>query len=236
MVDDGWARRPEAEGPQGVNVLSRLPSFSIHHPACGVSQTKPYWGAVGARRHRKIMADADYSGNVGVRFHAARDQAIPERVSVADGPGWRAPQEVELPQLVVEPTTREELAECVCLFSLPAHLCKAFWSMLEQQATRGDGDFVSFAEEVARFLAFKLLPPPQGAAFELVLRLADGAFDSGGLWGVVNLADEPAFVAWPGLRLRLGPGEGCRVPAGLTLDVLAESEEPAVLVVVRTSA
>ena len=61
-----------------------------------------------------------------------------------------------------EPTTREELAERVCLFSLPAHLCKAFWSMLEQQATRGDGDFVGFAAEVAPFLTFKLLPPPEG--------------------------------------------------------------------------
>lgn len=168
---------------------------------------------------------------VAPHFHLAGAWA--ERVSVADGAGWRAPHEGELTQLAVAPTTRQELAECVCLFSLPAHLCKAFWSMLEQQVARGDGDFVSFAAEVARFLAFKLLPAPEGAAFELVLRMAGGAFDGSGLWGVVNLADEPAFVTWPALRLRLGPGEGCRVPAGLTLDLLPQGEEPAVLLVVR---
>lgn len=170
---------------------------------------------------------------VAPHFHLAGTWA--DRLLVADGVGWRAPQEGELAQLVVEPRTREELAACVCLFSLPAHLSRAFWSMLEQQATRGEGDFVSFAAEVARFLAFKLLPPPEGAAFELVLRVAGGTFDAGGLWGVVNLADEPAFVVWPALRLRLGPGEGCRVPAGLALDVLPQGEEPAVLLVVRAS-
>jgi hypothetical protein len=168
---------------------------------------------------------------VAPHFHLAGTWA--ERLLVADDAGWRPAQDGELTQLLSEPKTREELAECVCLFSLPAHLSKSFWSMLEQQATQGDGDFVNFAAEVARFLTFKLLAPPEGAAFELVLRMAGGAFDGAGLWGVINLSDEPAFVAWPELRLRLGPGEGCRVPAGMAQDVLPSGDEPAVLVVVR---
>ena len=64
--------------------------------------------------------------------------------------------------------------------------------------------------------------------------MSGGAFDGAGVWGVVNLSDEPAFVSWPALGPSLGPGEGCRVPAGLTLDVLPPGEGPAVLLVVRT--
>jgi len=157
-----------------------------------------------------------------------------DRLLVPEGDAWRAPNEAELAAIVREPRTREELAGCVCLFAIPAHLRSSFWSMLSRQAAEGDGDFVAFAEEVARFLAFKQTSPPAGAAFELVLRLAGGAFDGSGVWGVVNLADEPAFVAVAGLRLRLGQGEGCRVPPGTDLDVLPpEGEEPGMLLIVR---
>ena len=160
--------------------------------------------------------------------------AWPERLLVPDSDAWRAPEEAELAALVREPTTQKELAECACLFVLPAHLRLSFWQMLQRQAEHGDGDFVAFAAEVARFLAFKQLPAPAGAAFELVVQTARGAFDGAGLWGVANLGDEPALIAWPTLRLRLGPGEGCRLPGGAAPDVLPGGDDPGVLLVVRS--
>src|SRR5262249_32950138 len=125
-----------------------------------------------------------------------------------------------------------ELAGCVCLFALPGHLRSSFWSMLERQATEGDGDFVAFAQEVASFLAFKQLPTPAGSAFELVLRPSGEPYHGAGTWGVVNLGEDRAFVAWPALRLRLGPGEGCRLPQGMPLDV-PPGQEADVLLIVR---
>lgn len=160
---------------------------------------------------------------IAPHFHLAGGWA--DRLLVADG---------ELSAVVREPRTREELAGCVCLFSIPAHLRSSFWAMLARQASESDGDFVAFAQEVARFLSFKQLPPPAGSAFELVLHPAGGPYQGAGLWGVVNLGEGPTFVAWPGLRLRLAPGEGCRLAGGAPPEVLPpDGEEPDVLLVIR---
>ena len=109
--------------------------------------------------------------------------------------------------------------------------------MLSEQAAEGDGDFVAFADEMRRFLAFKELPPPADAVFELLVQDASGQVDASGLWALVNLGEEPVVLAWPELRLRLSPGEGCRVAAGLPPDVVPpaeEPEEPNVLVAIRS--
>lgn len=167
---------------------------------------------------------------IAPHFHLAAPWA--ERILVADGPGWRVPTDDELKTLVRQPTTHEELAACVCLFALPAHLRSAFWAMLERQAAEGDGDFVAFAAEAARFLAFKQLAPPEGAAFELVVH-ANGLFDGTGVWGVVNLGDSTSIEV-EAVRVRLGPGEGCRLPNSVPLALVSGAgEEPDVLVVVR---
>jgi hypothetical protein len=169
---------------------------------------------------------------IAPHFHLAGDWD--HRLLIADRQGWRPPGDAELTTLVCEPRTREELAGCACLFALPAHLHSSFWSMLERQAAEGDGDFVAFAEEVTRFLTFKMMPPPAGSAFELVLRTAGSAFDAAGIWAVVNLSDDAVSLAWPGLRLNLGRREGCRSPGGSPPDVLPPvGEEIDVLLVIR---
>jgi hypothetical protein len=168
---------------------------------------------------------------IAPHFHLAGAWA--DRLLIADGVNWRAPQDAELADLAPE-ATPEHLASCACLFSVPAHLRSSFWAMLEKQGSADDGDFVGFSAEVARFLAFKMMPAPEGAVFELVLRMPGGEFNSGGLWAIMNLGDEPALLAWPELRLRLGPGEGCRVPDGWPTDVVPpENGEAGVLLLVR---
>jgi hypothetical protein len=153
-------------------------------------------------------------------------------------PPWRPASAEELVALVLDPTrpiTREELPGCFCLFVVPVHLRSGFWELLarapELGAVPAEG-FSAFVAETARFLAFKQLPVPAGAAFDLVVtrpgpapRLAAAA-----LWGLINLGEDPASVVflnvpvgeilaadYPPVRLLLGPGEGVRIPAGIPL-------------------
>ena len=152
-----------------------------------------------------------------------------DRLFVAEGDGWRAPSEAELAGLVAE--APESTA---CLFVIPAHMRARFWAMLSEQAAKGDGDFFAFADELGRFLAFKELSPPVDAVFELLVQDAGGQVDASGLWALVNLGEEPVALAWPQLRLRLNPGEGCRIAASLPPDVVPPGEEPNVLVAIRS--
>ena len=105
--------------------------------------------------------------------------------------------------------------------------------MLQQQAETGNGDFVAFAAEVARFLAFKELATPAGAFLELVAQGPDGTLATHVLWGVINLGEEPLTLAWSNLRLELRAGEGCRLPRALPGEVLPPAAEPHLLLVVR---
>ena len=154
-----------------------------------------------------------------------------DRLLVPEGDGWRAPREEELAALVAE-TPRTDGA--ACLFVIPGHLRAKFWSMLSEEAAEGTGDFVSFADEMRKFLAFKELPPPAEAVFELLVQDAGGEVDTARLWSLVNFGDEPLLLAWPGVRLRLDPGGGCRLNAGLPPGVVPPAEEPNVLLVIRT--
>ena len=61
-----------------------------------------------------------------------------------------------------------------------------------------------------------------------------GEVDTARLWSLVNFGDEPLLLAWPGVRLRLDPGGGCRLNAGLPPGVVPPAEEPTVLLVIRT--
>jgi hypothetical protein len=156
-----------------------------------------------------------------------------DRLLVAEGDGWRAVHEDELPTVVAQAANG---GGAVALFVLPAHLRQKFWDMLSAQAAEGTGDFLAFADEVREFLAFKELPPPGDAVFELVVQEAGGEVDATGLWALVNFGDDPLLLAWPGLRLRLGAGEGCRFDASLAPAVLPPDDEPNAIVVIRTGA
>jgi hypothetical protein len=95
-------------------------------------------------------------------------------------------------------------------------------------------EFDAFASEVGRFLAFKQLPPPERAVFELVLHAPGGTLEPHGLWAVVNLGDDPVVICVLGLRLRLGAGEGGQLPEGVGAEVLPpEGDAPDVLLMVR---
>jgi hypothetical protein len=206
----------------------------------------------------------------GARFVAAPffhfDIDWPARLSLGAGvestaegpvarPPWRPASADELVALVLDPTrpgAREELPGCLCLFVVPVHLRSGFWDLLAQ--ARKDGEispdrFSAFAAEVARFLAFKQLPLPAGAVFDLVVtrpgpttRLATAA-----LWGLINLGEDTASVVflnvpageipaadYPPVRLQLVPGEGVRVPAGILLGTdWFERDQPDVLLLIR---
>jgi hypothetical protein len=171
---------------------------------------------------------------------------------------WRSPDQHELGLLLPDPSrplARQDLEGCLCLFRLPQHLCSACWDMVEkaqEAAMTGLDGFDAFAVEVARFLAFKELSVPEGAAFDLLvskpgqrsihrpgqppglrfsvagttsLPLSDEARRLR-LWGGINLSDEPTSLVFVNLPARGLLAElGRRHPDALsigTLDELAE--------------
>jgi len=86
---------------------------------------------------------------------------------------WRVPTAAELAALAIDgaPTKRDELDGCLCLFALPQHLQTAWWDMLDRARPAGTTHlegFDAFVHEVGSLLAFKELPVPGGATFELV--------------------------------------------------------------------
>jgi hypothetical protein len=153
-----------------------------------------------------------------------------DRLLVAEGGGWRAPREDELVGLVAEAPGTDAAA----LFVIPAHMRGRFWDMLGEEAAEGTGDFVTFAADLRQFLAFKELPPPADATFDLLVQDIGGAVDPAGLWGLINFGDEPLLLDWPEVRLRLGPGEGCRLVPRSSPGVVAPADEPNVMVAIRT--
>lgn len=153
-----------------------------------------------------------------------------DRLLVAEGDGWRAPRDAELAGLVAEEPRMDGAA---CLFVIPAHMRASFWAMLSEEAAAGAGDFLAFADELSRFLAFKELSPPDGAMFELLVQDARGEVDAAGLWALVNFGDEPLLLDWPGVRLRIGPGEGCRIDPRVSPAIVPPAEEPNVMVAIR---
>ncbi len=153
-----------------------------------------------------------------------------DRLLVAEGDGWRAPREDELPGLVTEASNTDGAA---LLFAVPAHMRARFWAMLNEQAAEGTGDFIAFAADLRQFLVFKELPPPDDAVFELLAQDAGGKVDAAGLWALVNFGDEPLLLDWADVRLRLGSGEGCRIDERSPPGIVPPAEEPNVMVAIR---
>jgi hypothetical protein len=145
-----------------------------------------------------------------------------DRLLVASGDAWRAPDESELAGLIPATLPGDGTA---CLFSVPMHLRNRFWSMLDEEATQGAGDFVYFSDDLAEFLKFKDMPPPKDAVSELLLQDAGGTVTTDEVWALVNFGEEPVQLAWPGLQLRLDPGEGLRIVAGAPAVVLPPGNE-----------
>jgi len=201
---------------------------------------------------------------VAPHFHLALDG--PGRLSLgarveqtAEGPvarpPWRPVSADELAVLLLDPTrpiTREELPGCLCLFVVPVHLRSGFWDLLarapEPGAVPAEG-FGAFVAETAQFLAFKQLPVPAGAVFDLVVTRSGPAtgLAAAALWGLINLGEDGASVVflnvpageipaadYPPVRLQLGPGEGVRIPAGILLSTDGyEWDQPDVLLLIR---
>ncbi len=153
-----------------------------------------------------------------------------DRLLVAANEGWRAPREDEVAALVAEAPRPDGAA---LLFVIPAHMRERFWEMLGEQAAEGTGDFVTFAEGLREFLAFKELPPPAESVFDLLVQDVGGTVDAAGLWALVNFGDEPLLLDWPGVRLRVGPGEGCRIDPHCPPGIVTPAEEPNVMVAIR---
>jgi len=151
----------------------------------------------------------------------------------------------------------------LCLFQLPQHLLAAWWRSVEQALqrapTRLEG-FETFVAEVARFLAFKELPVPQGTVFDLLTSqpgLPSIPWNGARVWGGINLGEEPTGVVflpllsrsvgelgelfpagapdYPLVRLQIEPGEGFRFPVGglLGCGCTLDKQEPEVLLLMR---
>jgi hypothetical protein len=201
---------------------------------------------------------------VAPHFHV--DIAWPARLTLGAGveqargglvahPPWRPATAEEVAVLILDtarPTVREDLSGCLCLFGLPAHLHSAFCGLLAEASERGEipaDGFDAFAGEVARFLAFKQLPVPPGAVFDLVVsRPGETAcLEDASLWGLINLGEEDASVVflnvppgdvpgpgYPPVRFQLAPGQGGRIPVGVLLGSEGTGKElPDVLLLIR---
>jgi hypothetical protein len=159
-----------------------------------------------------------------------------DRLLVADGDRWRAPDEKERLALTLDAPPADDAA-CSCLFTVPMHMRTRFWSMLNDEAAEGTGNFVSFSDDLAEYLTFKDLPPPKDAVCELLLQDTGGQVATGDVWALVNFGEEPVLLAWPKLQLRLDPGEGLRIAAGSPPDVVPpEDDDVNVLVAIRLAA
>ena len=155
-----------------------------------------------------------------------------DRLLVAEVAGWRGPRDGELAGLVAQESQTDG---AVLLFTVPAHMRGRFWDMLGEQAAEGTGDFVAFAGDVRQFLDFKALPPPGDAVFDLLVQDAGGTVEITALWGLVNFGEEPLLLEWPDVRLRLDPGEGCRIDPANPPSIVPP-EEPNVMMAIRLGA
>jgi hypothetical protein len=106
--------------------------------------------------------------------------------------------------------------------------------MLDEEAATGTGDFVEFSDDLAQFLTFKNLSPPNDSIWELLVQDASGTVSTDDVWALINFGEEPLLLAWPQLHLRLDPGEGCRMTAGLPPDVVPPAkDELSVFIAIR---
>jgi hypothetical protein len=186
--------------------------------------------------HRLVVAplfhqSVDWSSRLLVGGGVEQDQGrfVPR-------PPWHAPTAAELAALVPDraPAERDDLDRCLCLFALPQHLQTMWWDLLDRTrsagTTRLEG-FDDFVREIASLLAFKELPVPDGASFDLVASQpgqrsigysAGGARPEGlafdvapqapwppgpegcpaRLWGGINLGDEAVSVVLVNLAAR----------------------------------
>jgi hypothetical protein len=152
-----------------------------------------------------------------------------DRLLVAEVAGWRGPREDEIAGFV---TQGWQTGGAALLFTVPVHMRRRFWDMLGEEAAEGTGDFVAFANDVRQFLDFKALPPPTDAVFDLVVQDTGATVDVTGLWAVVNFGEEPLLLEWPAVRLRLDPGEGCRIDPA-SPPAVVPTDEPNVMMAIR---
>ncbi len=145
-----------------------------------------------------------------------------DRLRVAKDGGWGIPDAGELAHLTETPAV--DSGTC-SLFVMPAHLRTRFWDMLNDEAAEGTGNFESFSDDLADFLAFKELPPPADAVCELLIQDAAGQVTTEGFWALINFGEDPVMLAWPALQLRLNPGEGCRLAQGSPADIVPPAQD-----------
>ena len=156
-----------------------------------------------------------------------------DRLLLAEGDGWRAPRDDELASFTSAQPSEDDTARSF-IFSIPAHMRTRFWTMLDEEAATGTGDFVEFSDDLAQFLTFKNLSPPNDSIWELLVQDASGKVSTDDVWALINFGEEPLLLAWPQLQLRLVPGEGCRMTAGLPPDVVPPAkDELSVFIAIR---
>jgi hypothetical protein len=181
-------------------------------------------------REKGVRMDTTVSVAVAPNFHLPGAPA--DRVLIADGTAWRPASASEWTALAPASVPGAPGSGSVLLFVLPEHLRSAVWQLLERGGVRNEFD--ALAAEVGQFLAFKNLPPPERAIFELVLHGPAGNVATDDLWAVANLGDDPITIGVPGFRVRLQAGEGVRLPETVATEMIPPTEDvPDLLLTVR---
>ena len=147
-----------------------------------------------------------------------------DRVLVADGAEWRTLAAEERTALS-RPLTPAELELTILLFTLTARLRNACWALLE--LTSDGPNFDAISVEIGKFFSFKGLPLPDRAHVELVVQDASVPLSRTVLWGIVNLGEGSLTLETTGLRLALRPGEGCRLPRDVGVQIVGPPNEAA---------
>ncbi len=147
-----------------------------------------------------------------------------DRLLVAEGSGWRKPLDDELPSLTVSEPSGE--ARCQPAYSPFRHTCApGFGRCWRTKQKSGVGDFVEFSIDLANFLTFKNLPPPNEPVCELLIQDTGGSLSTSDAWALINVGEEPVLLAWSQHQLRLVPGEGCRLAADLPPVVVPPAQD-----------
>jgi hypothetical protein len=182
---------------------------------------------LGPRFHDELAWAKRLSLNSGVM--AAGNQRLPR-------PDWRAATSAELELLLAGQGAGCWERDC-CLLRFPEHLRRLWWDRAAAEllaASEEQVEYQGFLKEVSAFLQFKGVPLLPACRFDLLARPPGQSSalgpdsDPARLIALINLGDEATGVVlwdrpvgvdeldYPLVRMRLQPGDGCWLPAGIS--------------------
>ena len=145
-----------------------------------------------------------------------------DRLLVAEGAGWRAPDAAELVSLTQTPEDAVASTACFPFRCICAAASGPCWTKKRPRAAATSSVFPTIWPQ---FLTFKDLSPPKDSVCELLVQDAGGKVTTSDVWALINFGEDPLLLAWPGLQLRLNPGEGFQTAAGSPPEVVPPAND-----------